>query len=244
MDRTCICWIDDSPKLMEKVAESKFKRFWEQNIDCSVIFFGDNYKEYEIAPELGDEFFEYFKDLLHNLSAEFQKSLRVDKRSKSMFYPDYEKVKLIQTNKFKYIVNDWKNLSSNNFSKDKFDKQIGDLVDEFRNSFENTTCFGLDITLLYNDVGRVSYQDVPIISMAIYSYLITHNIPCFLYSTYIYDMSYINKWKEIYKRNFSNNDNNTYEIFNRLEMLKGDDKIVEKIIGLISSFGEEGSDEV
>lgn len=59
---------------------------------------------------------------------------------------------------------------------------------------------GIDLLLLYGDIERVK-NGYTILSMELYSQIIkTHQ--CFLYSTYVYDEDFIEKWRETFRNNY------------------------------------------
>ena len=227
MKNSLICWIDDSPKLMQNVAKSTFMKLWEEEIDSAIVFFGDNYKDTEREPDFKKNYFERFKDILFDISSDFQKQDNID-----LFIPDYRKVKPIVMTEYEELANSWKRITEKDDINDsKF--QVNNLVKRITDAFENVSCYGLDLTLLYNDVKRVK-MNIPIISMSIYHTLKQQEKPCFLYSTYTYDHDFYKYWEVIYKQKYPKDSMRDFIFFNRKLMLEdGSNYKTEKIISII-----------
>lgn len=121
----------------------------------------------------------------------------------------------------------WIGKEASNDSENSTAKQCAEQLIE-RMHIKPGSVVGIDIALLYDDIHRLQNSKC-ILSMELCNKMISNNIKCFMYSSEADEYGLREKWYEVYKNEYKN-DNQDIHIYQRSDfMQKGNYVIVDKI---------------
>lgn len=117
-----------------------------------------------------------------------------------------EKVELIEdepvlikrNNVVRELITKWEQVESKDWQDWNCEELNVEVIRKCFNIPENASV-AIDLVLLFDDKEKVKNGDA-IISMLLYDKLCSGGHSCILYSSYMYDSIFIDKWKEIYNK--------------------------------------------
>lgn len=208
-----IYWIDDNINNMSHYIQGVIKELWgnenEKGISSVIRIFGDGYKQSDKEGDWKKEDIESLMEEIENNMAEHYMNMVAWNWGRDITIYN-EKLKLINKkpkvvdmtdDKIRNLISSWKTLKNHKWIKGEFG--INDILEYF--DIPDGASVAIDLVLLKDDIKRV-YDDIPILSMFLYDELSSNGHKCVLYSTFLYDSLFIDKWKEIYNKNKNKED--------------------------------------
>lgn len=220
-----LIWIESDIRRAFEIANETYYDLWgdekERGIASTFLFFGDAYKGNKTEQSLTEKQVQMFDEKVHTLMGQHCKNLEKWNYTGETFL---KKKELIEEPSILLSEEDI-DISEIYAKEDKYNIQpILDFVkieDLTKIEKIEKIAVGINAILLFEDLPRVN-QTQPIISMKLYSELTKAGYPCFVYSPYVFDASFVKEYKEIYKESFKNDVEITRKdkLINRIEALR------------------------
>lgn len=203
-----IYWIDDSTQGIMNIVHSVFPYLWDlegkrEGIETHVQIIG-NGEQVTTGTSLWSK-----EDERKSSQAIMRMLERLCKNGDRMNQQKlYAKKKDLIENKFKIVyksddndISEYRKLCSAWQDNNQITSEAQDSVKKLfkRMEIKKGACVGLDLALLKGDIDKVRKREQPILSMELYR-LIKEDHECFLYSKYVYDKSFVEKWEDVYLR--------------------------------------------
>ena len=226
MNKTEVIWIDDKTSEIQNVVNKMFRKLWEKGIRSNIYIVEDEeqYHHKDLTKDIDklneiivQEFVNYLisKNWINDESGDRAYSLiNLKDNAKSRNFTPKSDVTTNKSDVFRQVSS----LIQNN-SKSK----LSSILDKEK-CFQKDRIIMIDMCLSQNDFSILSKNEkTSIMSMYLYDYFKHSGYPTYMYTTFTYPNDLINMWREVYQKNF--NDENV-KFFNRsgedADNIKGD----------------------
>lgn len=246
-----IYWIDDNINNISLYIRGVIKELWgdenEKGISSNIRIFGTAYKEIEDEANWDINAIKRLKEEIQNNMRRHCIDLEAwDWGENDTIYKEKEKlivnepilVEMDAKKEVEEFIQKWSTLETGE-TKDWECKEL--TIEKIRSLFKipEGASVAIDLVLLLEDKKKIE-EEKAIISMLLFNKLSSNGHKCILYSTYMYDYFFINKWKDIYNKKRSTNELEVDKIYAGRDMWENAE--TDDIINKIKEIAEEVKD--